>query len=153
MNNSTTKKRREASPFTKRLINHCAMHAKEMAALVAEIVDDKEIQKGERDDIIAFALADELTHFYINSVKFQVSDPEGYAVIQRIVQTRHGKRSGRSRVEGSAKYKFLSWAAVELDRNPDFSKNDLAERYAKDHPGPRAATLRRYIAESGLRDD
>lgn len=153
MNQFDATKRRAAKPFTMRLKNHCALHAKNLAALIAEIVDDPEIQQEERDEIIAIALTDELTHFYINSMKFQLADPEGYAVILRVVQRQQGKRSGRSRVEGSAKYKFLSWAANELDRNPKLSKNGLAARYAKEHPGHSETTLRRYIADSGLRDD
>lgn len=58
-----------------------------------------------------------------------------------------GKRSGEIRGQRGHKHKFLEWA-LELNRtNPGISKNAVAARYAREHPGASVTTLRKYLSE------
>jgi hypothetical protein len=71
--------------------------------------------------------------------------------IRRRISSSHpkmaGKKSGEVRAANGQKKRFLDWAQATNAANPSLSKNDVAERYAKDHPGTSAATLRRYLSD------
>lgn len=136
-----------ASPSAKKFIAHCNQQAEKMArGLVEAVYEQGRVKQSEREGLIAFCLSDELVHFFFNTLPLYLAEPETEKALARTVAARRGRNSGAIRWNSSLKLRFLRWALAENQRNPELSKNAIAERYARDNPGASAATLRRYLA-------
>lgn len=138
---------KSSTTFGRRIIDHCDAQATLIARHVIEVLNEKGVKKSERERMIAFLLQDELVHFFSNTIRFYLNDPDGLKWLNRFPATRGGKISGAKRWNKSLKLHFLQWALAENRRNPELSKNAIAAKYARDNPNASVSTLRRYLAE------
>lgn len=83
----------------------------------------------------------------MEAVALMSSHPEFHVLMESASARRAGLRSGQARWARSKKLKFLAWALSINRSSPHLSKNDVAERYARDNPGTSVTTLRRYLSE------
>ena len=100
------------------------------------------------DDIglFAFVLSDELVHFFWNSMKLHIQDPDGMKTLNRISSRVAARKSAAKRSTGSTKQKFIEYAIKQNRRNPELSKVAIAEMFARANPGTSVTSLRRYLA-------
>lgn len=136
-----------ASKFAAKFTEHCNKAAHEIAKNMVKEIYSRSIKNSERESFIAFILSDELEQFFFDTLKLQMSDPDGAKWLNKLTAKRIGITSGAKRWNKSLKLKFLVWALAENARNPELSKNAIAERYAREHPGTSVATLRRYLSK------
>ena len=105
------------------------------------------------EEILRYALQDELPIFYLEALKFQLSESAGESYFHSIAAALSARKSAEARRRFSTKTKFFEWARTERARNPNLSKNALAAAYARENPGTSESTLRRYLSspdESGV---
>ncbi len=145
------KAKKPPSPFVGKFIDFCD---KEAERITSELIADLENAEPHRNlkfsesdaRFIAFALSDELAHFFWHAVKAHTDDPDGLKRFNRISSIIAARKSAAKRFMGSTKQRFIEFALEQNRRNPSLSKGAIAEMFARDNPGTSVTTLRRYLA-------
>lgn len=119
--------------------------AKEVQELIQE-TDPAVLQPPNGTNFLEFALLDRVREILKMGAVIAITDPPVRAALARGGNRQAGKRSGEARAQNSVKNKFLEWALMMNERNPSMSKNDVAQRYARENQGTSVATLRRYLS-------
>lgn len=144
-------KERKPSPFVGRLRSFADSAASELQNDLAEVLNaDDYLDEAEKRACVRSFLQDELVHFYFKALQLQLSDPDGASFIRRATSRRNGRKSAELRFENSEKLRFVRWAIREKQRAPHLTKNALADRYAKAHPGTIMSSVRGYLAKGEL---
>ena len=145
------KDKKPPNPFSGKFIEFCDEEAKRITSILVESLQEGEAGRNFKlsdDDIglLAFVLSDELVHFFWNSMKLHIQDPDGMKTLNRISSRVAARKSAVKRSTGSTKQKFIEYAIKQNRRNPELSKGAIAEMFARENPGTSVTTLRRYLA-------
>ena len=139
------------SPFVGKFIEFCDEEAKRITTELIESLQEGDVRRDIKfsdDDIglLAFVLSDELVHFFWNSMKLHIQDPDGVKRLNSITSKIAARKSAAKRSTGSTKQKFIEYAIKQNRRNSELSKGAIAEMFARENPGTSVTTLRRYLA-------
>ena len=152
------KDKKPPNAFAGKFIDFCDEHAKRITSELVESLQEREVRRDLKltdDDIglLAFVLSDELVHFFWNSMKLHITDPDGVKRLNSITSKIAARKSAAKRSSGSTKQKFIEYAIKQNRRNPGLSKGAVAEMFARENPGTSVTTLRRYLAAIPTKGD
>ncbi|MBL8264127.1 MAG: hypothetical protein JNM58_17075 [Xanthomonadaceae bacterium] len=135
------------SPFIRKFIGFCDAEAERITSELVKDLANRNVSLSKDDArFVAWALSDELAHFFWHAIKTHIDDPEGLKRLNRVSSKIAARKSAAKRFTGSTKRRFLEFALEQNRRNPTLSKGAVAEMFARENPGTSVSTLRRYLA-------